>query len=370
LSAVDDDERPAAATANRIGPVSVVVCNYNGEGYLQGCLESLFGQEGGVDEVIVVDNASTDRSLELVRTRFPEARIVEVGRNGGPSIARNVGMRAARNRWVLAVDNDAVLLPDVLRRLRAALEERPDAVLAQTRNLFAGDVGTIHYDGGEFHYTGVLTLRNFYTSLDVAEGTGVVDSPALIAICALLDRDAVLRIGGYDEDYFYLFEDSDLSLRLRLEGYSLLVVEDALTLHRGGTPGMSFRAGAYPARRAFFHSRNRWIMLLKLYRWRTLLVGLPGILAYEFAWMIFTFTKGHAVPYLRGKLQVLLLLPRVFRKRRPIQRHRRLPDRELLVGGPLTMSPLLLQSTRARVAGRMLDGVLRGWWSIARWLSA
>ena len=104
------------------GPVSVVVCNYNGEAYLPACLDAILALEGGIDECIVVDNASTDGSLALLAERYPAVRVVQMGRNAGPAAARNEGMRQARNRWVLAVDNDAVVTPDLLTRLRRAAE--------------------------------------------------------------------------------------------------------------------------------------------------------------------------------------------------------------------------------------------------------
>ena len=82
-----------------IGPVSVVVVNWNGERYLDACLASVAGLEGGVGEVLVVDNASTDGSLACLRERHPSVRVIRLDRNDGPARARNAGMRAAANRW-------------------------------------------------------------------------------------------------------------------------------------------------------------------------------------------------------------------------------------------------------------------------------
>src|SRR5437762_13200421 len=96
----------AVPAVNRgLGPISVVVCNYNGERYLDECLAAVEKLEGRVDEVIVVDNASTDASLSILRERWPRVRVIPMPRNEGPCPARNAGMRAARNRWVLALDN-------------------------------------------------------------------------------------------------------------------------------------------------------------------------------------------------------------------------------------------------------------------------
>lgn len=362
------------AAASPIDRVSVVVCNFNGEAYLGECLESVLSLEESdrcvVDEVVVVDNASEDRSLELVRTRFPQVRVLALGENGGPCVARNAGMRAARNRWVLAVDNDAILLPDVLVKLARSVEEREGVVAAQTRNVFAVDRARVHYDGAHFHYLGLLSLRNFYRPLAEAEGEGTLATDGLIAIAILLDRDAVLACGGYDENFFILFEDFDLALRLRIAGYTILSVEDAVCLHRGGTPGISFRGGEYPKIRAYYHSRNRWLLIAKNYRLRTFLACLPGILVYELAWGAFTLSKGHLGAHLKGKAAFFRALPSLRLQRRRVQAQRRSRDRELLVGGPLTFSPELLSGRGAQLAAGTLDRVLGGWWWLAKWLCA
>jgi GT2 family glycosyltransferase len=348
----------------RIGRVSVVVCNYDGERYLAACLRSVQALGARVDEIVVVDNASRDGGVALIERDFPGVRVLRLARNDGPCAARNAGMRAARNRWVFALDNDAIPNADALDKLVAALEADPQAVAAQTRNVFADAPERVHYDGGEIHYLGLLSLRNFYRPLAEAEGSGVLRAAGLIAIAILLDRDVVLGLGGYDESFFILFEDSDLALRLRIEGHALLSVEDALCLHQGGTPGISFRAGGYPKRRAFYHSRNRWLLLAKNYRVRTLLVALPGLVLYEAVWVAFTLAKGHLGAHVAGKVAFFRLLGSVRAKRRAIQRGRRANDRELLVAGPLTLSPELLSSPARRSLARALDAVLTAWWRL------
>jgi GT2 family glycosyltransferase len=278
-------------------------------------------------------------------------------------------MRAARHRWVLAVDNDAVLAPDLLPKLRAALEERPDAMLAQPRSVRDDAPDVVHYDGGAFHYVGLLALRNFWAPLVTAEGAGVLETDALVAIAALLDKQRVLAVGGYDETFFYLAEDFDLALRLRQAGERLLLVEDAIARHKGGTRGLSFRGGSYPMSRARLFARNRWLLIAKDYALRTIVVALPGILVYEAVWLLFVTLQGHLGAHLSGKLDFFRGLSGTLRARRDVQARRRVPDRALLVGKPLSLSPSLVASGAARAAARALELVLAGWWGIARWLA-
>ena len=357
----------SSATRGGPGAVSAVVVYYQGERHLPACLDALLAQDAPLDEVLVVDNGSTDASLGLLAERYPSVRVVELGENAGPARARNVGMREARNRWVLAVDNDAVLAPDVLSRLLAAAALHPEAAILQPRSVFDHEPGRVHYDGGAPHFAGLIRLRNFYVPIERAEGQGVVPVDVAVSVCLLVDSLALLDLGGYDPSFFILFEDLDLSYRLRLAGWSILSVEDAIVRHRAGTPGVSFREGRhYPARRVYYHARNRWLFLLKCLRWRTLLVSSPALLLYEAAGFAFALRHGALLAWASGKLAVLRGAAALAERRAAVQSTRVLADRELLVGGPLTLTPDVAKSARAARLGGLLDAALCRWWS---WVS-
>jgi GT2 family glycosyltransferase len=176
----------------------------------------------------------------------------------------------------------------------------------------------------------------------------------------------VLALGGYDERYFILFEDLDLSYRLRSAGQKIVSVEGVVVHHRAGTPGVSFREGAhYPRSRVYYHSRNRWQLLLKCWSWRALVLAAPGLLLYELVTLLFATLHGHPLAWARGKWQLLGVLPGLWRDRREIQRSRTVRDRELLVAGPLTVTPDAARGLKGRaLAG--LQVVLGGWWRLVR----
>jgi len=344
--------------------VTAAVCNWNGRAYLGDCLRALLAQTLPPSRVVVYDNASTDGSAAFVRREFPGVELVEMGSNLGPGAPRNRGLQEASTGFVLEVDADAILAPDCLERLRDdAVATGAAAVMP--RALFDGDRRRVHYDGGAFHYVGVMTLRNFFGEARAPEAA--LDVDAVIAMALLLRREKVLAAGGYDLDYFILFEDHDLSYRLRARGERLRLVPAALVYHREGTAGLSYREGPdYPRRRAFLHSRNRWRLLLRNHSAAALLLGLPGLLAYELVWLGFALATGLLLPYLRGKRELLAQLPRLFRQRRAIQHARVVSDRVLLQAQPLTHAPMVKQGAVARAAERALDAWLRGWWRIVR----
>lgn len=355
----------------KLGPVSAVVCNYNGEAYLEACLDSLLALDPAPAEILVVDNDSSDGSRALLEQKYPQAKVIPMGRNAGPAAARNAGMRAATYPWVLALDNDVVLPVDGLGQLCAAADANPGAVLLQPRSVFADDPGRVHYDGGYLHYAGLIALRNFYAPLPAAEGDGVLPVDAVVSLCLLVNAEVVLAAGGYDERYFILFEDLDLSYRLRSEGHSLLVVEDVLCIHDAGTAGISFRDGPrYPARRVRFHSCNRWVYLTKCYGAWTLVLAAPGLMIYECAQLGFALQQGALGAYFAGKLDFLRSLPAGWAARRRVQSRRRVGDRQLLVPGPLTLTPAVAQSPgKARLA-HWLDRALRLPWRLLGPLAA
>lgn len=364
--AASDAPGDAAGPGGRVGKVSAVVVNYQGEAYLEACLRSIQALEDPVDEIVVVENASTDGSLNVLNTHFRSVELLRMKTNVGASAARNVGLRAAKHRFALLVDNDVVLAPDTLTKLRAAAEADPSLVLLQPRAVFKDEPERVHYDGGFVHYAGLVALRNSGVPLATAQGSGAVPVDVAISLALLVDKKAVVEAGGFDEEMFILFEDLDLSFRLRAAGHGLAVVEDAVVLHDAGTPGISFRGGRYPERRVFLHARNRWLFLAKNYRLWTLLLVAPGLCVYEAAWLAFVVRQGHLGAWWRGKRAFFAHGRRLWQKRRKVQRMRTVGDRRLLVGGPLTLSPGLAGGQGA--GARALAGLLRAWWGLVRWL--
>jgi N-acetylglucosaminyl-diphospho-decaprenol L-rhamnosyltransferase len=349
--------------------VSVVVVNYNGEHYLPECLRAVVA--AAPREILVVDSGSTDGSLALLTREFPSVRALPLGSNLGPAAARNAGLQAAAGELVLCVDNDVVLLPGCLEELQQALDADPTVAMVQARSLVAGDEATIHYDGADIHFLGLLRLRHWFVPVAAAGVPATVPVGAAIALCILVRRTPVQRVGGFFAELEILFEDTDLSLRLLLSGHQVLVAERALCRHKGGTKGLSRRGAddAYPERRTFLHSRNRWLVVLSCYRWRTLLVLWPALLLYGLVHLAFVAAEGHLGAWLRGKLALRRLLPVVHARRRQLAALRTRPDREVLTAGPLTYNPGL---TRGGVRGAVrgaLDAGFTLWWRLFRRLS-
>ena len=346
--------------------VTATVCNFNGGEPLMRCLEALLRQTHPLQDIVVYDNCSEDDSVARVRERFPDVRVVLMENNDGPCPVRNRGLGEAKTPWVLQVDDDVILEEDCLERL-VAETELPEVAAVMPRAVFASDPQRVHYDGASFHYIGVMTLRNFFGRRPT-EPEEARDIDACIAMALLLRREAVLSIGGYENGYFILFEDHDLSYRLRTSGHRIRLVPSAIVLHDEGTPGISFRRGKdYPWRRTFLHSRNRWMLLLRNHSLLALALGAPGILFYDLVSVVFATAQGNLVAWCKGKIEFFRRLPALRLQRRAVQGLRTKGDRALLLAEPLTHAPMVARSALAKVAGRGIDAVLRGWWFVVRW---
>jgi GT2 family glycosyltransferase len=343
-------------------PVTAVITSHNAKATLAQCVESLRAA-GPIAEVLLFDSGSTDGCADDLKARYPEVVVEALRENVGPCVTRNLGLRKARSPRVLFLDDDMILEPGVVDRLARALDENPRAVLAGPTVVSSRQADVIQYAGGRAHFAGLPHLLRLGDRPDRAPAPEAVD--VLTAGCLLADRQRVLDAGGFDEDYFYLAEDVDLSLRLRQKGWDLVLVPAAVVQNVGGSEGVSLRDDAYPARRVELHSRNRWILIAKLYDPWTIFILLPALAVYEAAWLAFAVVSGHWSSYLRGKWRAGGVLLRSLRGKRGAQR-KRVPDRELLGAPPMTFTRAALAQPMAGRGATFLDGWLRLWWVVLR----
>ena len=220
---------------------SACVVNHEGAVVLAATLEAVLGLRPPPAEVVLVDNASGDGSVELARRAAPGLRVVRLAANAGPGPARDAGYRAARCRRVLLLDNDVRPEPDCAAMLSAALDRHPGAAFAMARVCHAAAPGTVQFDGAGAHVLGMMALENAEAPLADAP-TAVREIGSLVTACFMVDRARWGEEPLCDPRFFFHFEDHELGLRARLLGHRLLAVPAARCLHGTGTAGISLRA--------------------------------------------------------------------------------------------------------------------------------
>ena len=220
----------------RAGSITSVTIAFNGERSLERHLAALVGQSRPLDEIIVVNNASTDGTLRLLAEHFPQVTVLNlpsnVGVGGGYVAGLDYAMRTKGHDWVWLFDQDSVPREDGLERLLNQLDRLAGG---------AGEIGILApvcmHEGTKLHYPGLL-WRNGWRKVPAAEvengGISFVD--AVISSGSLIRSDAVKEAGPPRADFFIDYVDLEHCLRLRRHGFSIVVVGDSLLDHAMGDP--------------------------------------------------------------------------------------------------------------------------------------
>jgi GT2 family glycosyltransferase len=217
----------------------VVVVTYNALPWVERALESVRGHE-----TIVVDHGSTDGTLELVRERFPEARLIEQ-ENKGLGGGSNAGMRVAAGDYFLLLNSDAWALDGAVERLAAFAAGRPEAAVVGPRLL--NPDGSLQRTVRGFpsvwrlatEYLFLRKLAPRSRALNAFYGAGfdhdrVIEAEFLMGACLLVRREAADTVGLFDEDFFMFSEETDWCYRFRQAGWKVLFTPEAEFVHVGG----------------------------------------------------------------------------------------------------------------------------------------
>ena len=234
--------------------VTVVVVNYNGGAFLPRCLRAMLAQEGPSFEVVVVDNGSTDGSIEALPedvTSDPRLRVMAMGENLGFAAGNNRGAEESTARWICTLNPDAFPRPGWLTSLAAGAEVA-GALMAGGTQVFADEPDTLDGLGDALHISGLAWRMGFGHAL--AGTVPSVPYPVFgpCAAGAIYDREMFHAVGGFDESFFCYHEDVDLALRMRRAGAMAVQIPDAVIDHVSS--GITGRASPF----AVYHgTRNR-----------------------------------------------------------------------------------------------------------------
>jgi GT2 family glycosyltransferase len=214
--------------------ISVVVTTYNSMRTIGPCVQSVLRNLGLFDELILVDNASRDGTQEVLRQIAevdPRVKVVLNNKNLGFSGGTNAGIRASSGEFVVLLNPDTEVTPGWLARLRAHFADPKVAAVGPTSDTVAGlqkvELHMPHGAAGNFTYDSIAE------ALNRANARRAVETKLLIGFCMMLRRSALEEMGLLDEELFLGMDDLDLSWRLRLSGYRLLIATDVFVHHEG-----------------------------------------------------------------------------------------------------------------------------------------
>lgn len=310
--------------------------NYNGIRDLNSCLDSILKQDYPDLEVLLIDNASSDGSTDILKNFVSDQnkaegrsfRLLSNSENLGFSAALNQGIEESTGGLVLSLNTDVVMNPDFISYLAGALTSDPDAGSAGGKLLrfpVGGDYNLID-SVGHMAYRNRLTHNRGVEEIDVGQYQDKEEVFGTSGAAAMYKREMledVKVVGEYfDEDFFAFLEDVDLDWRANLRGWRSLYVPEAVAHHRRG--GAGYRKSLLVE---YHNYKNRFLIMVKNDTGRGILRNLPGILLTD-------LLKSGALlvrcPRALGSWkEIIRLLPRMWEKRREIRSRHTVPPLEM-----------------------------------------
>jgi GT2 family glycosyltransferase len=334
--------------------VDVAIVAYNNLDVLPATLTALADAGCPADRITVVDVASTDGTGEWLGREWPTVRVRRLSRNDGPSPGRNVGITEASRRFVMLLDADVRVQPQTVQRLHDAMVAAPEIKVGSPIVVHEDRPDIIQYAGGSLHF--ICEAINPWLDRPLADrGLDAQDISAAPTCGLLLDREAAIEVGLFDERYFIGKEDGDFTHRVCLAGYRILELPEALVLHRSRPRGTWL---------FYYQIRNRWHFMLKNYQWRTLIAILPCLLIHEPLQLLVLHLQGHGLVYWKSVAGLLGMLPALPRDRGLMRRIRKVPDARLLKSDALIVRGDFSRNPLVRFGKGGYERLLRGYWRL------
>ncbi|MBF0557416.1 MAG: glycosyltransferase family 2 protein [Nitrospirae bacterium] len=294
--------------------ISIIIVNWNGKEFLEDCFNALQRQSHKDFEVIFVDNASTDASLKLAKELAADlklnAKFVINKENRGFAGGNNEGFKHSSGEYIALLNTDTVADENWLRELTGAMSD--DATIG----LCASKLVVFNENVIDSAGDGYSTFGHAFKRGEGLSDTAYPEKEYVFGACAgaaLYRREMIERIGFFDEDFFLIFEDTDISFRALLSGWKCLYVPQAVVSHRVGGSIRTISESA-----AYHVVRNDKLVKIKNIPFRVLMYKAPCLILGEIIWLIYYIIQKRFGCYVRGNIDALKMLPLMLKKRRQI----------------------------------------------------
>ena len=226
--------------------ISIIIVNYNGKELLQKCLESLFKTDYENFEVILVDNNSTDGSIEFVTKNYPKIIVIKLDSNKGFAEPNNVGAKIAKGEHLLFLNNDTVTTSNFISEMVKVLQKDEQVAICQSLLLRPnGDVDS----SGDF-IDKIVIVYNSKTKIDQ-----IKEVSSARGACMMIRKKIFDKLGGFDEKFFFSFEDVDIGWRSWILGYKVVIAPNSIVYHSVGKTSSKLKSEA-----AFHGLKNQLAM--------------------------------------------------------------------------------------------------------------
>lgn len=298
--------------------ISVIIPNWNGRKLLHKCLSSVFSQNFADFEVIVVDNGSTDGSANYVKKNYPEVKLIRLPKNLGFAQAVNRGSIESKSKYLALLNNDAKPDKGWLSNLYSEIISHPEVFAVVPKILKAANKKIIDNAGDRINIVGQAQPRGKEEYAKKYNKEGYVFGASGAA--SLFRKEVFDRLGKFDEDFFFYFEDVDFSIRAQLAGYKCWYVPRAIVYHQGEATATNL--GNFIEYQRF---RNTIFLVIKNFplnlltrrgRW----FKIPLVWLHTFYFFV---KRGLLVSAVKVIFDVIIYLPKLLRKRTKIMKIRK-----------------------------------------------
>jgi len=210
---------------NKDSLVSIIIVNYNGKKLLEKCLKSLKAIDYNNYEIILVDNNSTDNSIEFVKNMYPSIIIIKLDKNYGYAEPNNIGAKNAKGDLLLFLNNDTLVKSNFITEILKPIKKDPQIAICQSLLLKSNSQVD---SSGDF----VDTLGRVYSSKDKANDIKKILSARGASM--MVRKECFWELGGFDKNFFASYEDVDLGWRAWLWGYKVVLAPDSIVHHKIG----------------------------------------------------------------------------------------------------------------------------------------
>ncbi len=221
--------------------VSIIIPNWNGRRYLEKCFSSLKKLNYLNYEIILVDNASKDDSVEFTRKNYPQVKIIQNKKNLGFAEANNIGYQNSKGEYILFLNNDTEVKPDFLTILVKEIEEDENIGGVQPKILQMDNPQNLDCIGGFLTSTGVLYHFGYGKAADDLKYNQKMEIFSVKGVAMLFRRRVLEKVGLFDKDFFAYFEETDLCHRIWMAGYKIFYIPQAVIYHKGGGTAKKIR---------------------------------------------------------------------------------------------------------------------------------
>ncbi|HLD50864.1 hypothetical protein A3K34_03020 [candidate division WWE3 bacterium RIFOXYC1_FULL_40_10] len=242
---------------------SVIIVTYNGKNYVDACVNSVLSANSTDLEVIVVDNGSDDGTVDFLKDKYKQIKVVALDKNYGPAYARNKGVEVSEGRYLGFLDNDTLVDPNWENEAAKALDSDPNTGIVQCKLILSKERNKLDYVGEYIGQNGFLVQRVKAGELDNGEFNESVPILAAKSAGMFIRKETFEKIEGFDKDYFIYVEETDLGWRSWLAGFKAVYIPASVVFHEFGTSTVILGKSKNNYNAKFHGTKNYILTLIK-----------------------------------------------------------------------------------------------------------